>query len=160
MSAPEKIKIFLVDDDIMFAESLKQTLKENRTDIKAFSSGEECLKCIDENPQIVILDYSFDDMMNGVQVLNRIKHASPETEVILLSGTNNYSIKDDSFKYGAYDFMEKNESSTFKLKNKVKLLCDEIESAQNSAKENNRLLLINAAIILACLLAFIITRLK
>jgi two-component system OmpR family response regulator len=160
MDSSGKIKIFLVDDDIMFVESLKHTLSERRTEVRAFSNGEDCIKCLDESPEIIILDYVLNNSLNGVQVLNKIKHLSPQTEVIMLSAVDNQSIIDDTNKYGAYDFIEKGESATWRIKNEVKQLCDEIESAKNAQKENHKILMVNAAIIFFIIILFILTRIK
>jgi DNA-binding NtrC family response regulator len=160
MNNPAKIKIFLVDDDMMFVESLKHLLSEERADIRSFDNGEDCIKYLDELPEIIILDYSLNNTLNGIQVLNKIKHVSPETEVIMLSGVDNHAIMKDTLKYGAYDFIEKGESATFKLRKEVKQICDEIEAAQKSEKDNNRMLMVNVTIIILFIIIFILTRIK
>jgi DNA-binding NtrC family response regulator len=160
MDSSDKIKIFLVDDDSMFVESLTHMLREERVEVKSFSNGEECIRCLSETPEIIILDYAFNNALNGVQVLNRIKQLSPETEVIMLSGIDNKSIIKDTLHYGAYDFIEKGESAVYKIGKEVKQLCDEIESLKESEKENKKILGINAVIILLIITIFILTRIK
>ena len=83
--------IFIVDDDPMQASMLQDYLSKYSTfDTKVFHSGEECMKNIALDPQIVFLDYNFDkagkDAMNGTEILKKIKAASPETEVVMFSG--------------------------------------------------------------------------
>ena len=160
MNEDEKIKIFLVDDDLMFIESLKHALSEERAEITIFDNGEDCINHLNETPEIIILDYVFGNALNGVQVLNKIKHISPQTEVIMLSGIDNKSIMSDTAKYGAYDFIEKGESAIWKIKNKVKQLCDEIESANNAQKENHKIVIINAVVIFFVVVLFLLTRIK
>ncbi len=160
MGSSDKIKIFLVDDDAMFIESLRHLLSEYRTDVRSFTNGEECIRYLDEEPQIVILDYTLNNTLNGVQVLNKIKHTSPDTEVIMLSGAGSHNVKRDTLKYGAYDFIEKGEGAAVIVTKEVKQLCDEIESSKTMKKENNRILKINAAIIILFILIFILTRIK
>ena len=70
--------IFIVDDDPMQAMMLQDYLSKYSTfDIKVFHSGEECMKNIALDPQIVFLDYNFDkagkDAMNGTEILKEIK---------------------------------------------------------------------------------------
>ena len=156
----EKIKIFLVDDDEMFVNSLKHSLSGKKIEITSFTNGEECIKHINEYPRIVVLDYALNESMNGVQVLNQIKHASPDTNIIMLSGIDNKNIINDTLKYGAYDFIEKDESAVYKLKKEIKGICDEIEFENESAKEDKSLLKINAGIIILIILAFILTHIK
>ncbi len=156
----EKIKIFLVDDDEMFVNSLKHSLSGEKIEITSFTNGEECIRHMDEYPKIVVLDYALNESMNGVQVLNQIKHTSPDTNIIMLSGIDNKSIIKDTMKYGAYDFIEKDESAVHKLKKEIKALCDEIELEYESKKEDKKLLKINAGIIILIVLAFILTHIK
>src|SRR5580692_1731241 len=124
MGTLSKIKVFLVDDDKMFLEALKHSLSEERIEIKRFPTGEECLENIkQEQPEIVILDYSLNSncafAMNGIQVLNKIKQSSPDTRVILLSSTYNEEVAFDGMKYGAYEYITKDASVMFKLKNTI-----------------------------------------
>ena len=160
MDSSDKIKIFLVDDDIMFVESLRHLLLEDRADIRSFTNGEECIKYLDEAPQIVVLDYSLNNTLNGIQVLNKIKHISPETEVIMLSGAGSHVVKNDTLKYGAYDFIEKGDGAALIVTTEVKQLCDEIEISRIADNENKRLININAVIIILFIIVFILTRIK
>ena len=160
MNDKEKIKIFLVDDDEMFVDSMKHSLLGKRREITTFSSGEDCIKSLMEQPQIVVLDYVLNDTLNGVQVLNQIKQASPETQVIILSGIENEDIMQDTLKYGAYDFIEKGESAIYKLKKEISAICDEIESENEIKKDDNRMLWINAWIFVLLTVAFILTHVK
>jgi len=160
MDTSDKIKIFLVDDDIMFVESLRHLLSNDKADIRSFTSGEDCIKYLDESPQIVVLDYSLNNTLNGVQVLNKIKHISPETEVIMLSGAGNHIVKNDTLKYGAYDFIEKGEGAALIVTTEVKQLCDEIETSRIADNENKKLITINAVIIILFIIVFVLTRIK
>jgi two-component system OmpR family response regulator len=160
MNASEKIKIFLVDDDDMFVDSLKHTLSGKRTEVRSFSTGEECIENMFEQPHIIVLDYALNNSLNGVQVLNQIKQASPETQVIMLSGIDNVDIMKDTMKYGAYDFIEKGESAIFKVKKEINAICDEIESNTEVDKEDSKILWINAGIIVLIVVAFILTHVK
>jgi DNA-binding NtrC family response regulator len=160
MSPLDKIKIFLVDDDAIFTKALALSLSTGQADVRTFSSGEECLKSLNENPQIIVLDYSLNNCLNGIQILNRIKQSSPDTEVIMLSNTLDTVVQNDTLKYGAYDFIEKGENAIYRLKKDIKYLCDKLQTARESEKENNRLLWVNAAIILVIVLIFILTHIK
>lgn len=66
----------------------------------------------------------------------------------------------DTMKYGAYDFIEKGESAVFKVKKEINAMCDEVESNTEVEKEDNKILWINAGIILLLVIAFILTHIK
>jgi DNA-binding NtrC family response regulator len=160
MKDSTKIKIFLVDDDDMFIKALKNQLKDKRAEIKTFNSGQDCLECIQDYPQIIVLDYALNDSLNGVQVLNKIKQNSPETKVIMLSGSTRSRVKTDTLKYGAYDYIEKSKEGMLHIKKEVKMLYDEIEEDKDIEKEKRELWWINGGIIMLIVLMYLINHLK
>jgi two-component system OmpR family response regulator len=116
--------IFIVDDDNMQAMMLQDYLSKYTTfTIHLFSSGEECLKNLSLNPQIVFLDYNFDkigkDAMNGTEILKEIKAQKPETEVIMFSGQDKIEVAVNTMKYGAFDYIVKSESAFHRSENVI-----------------------------------------
>lgn len=116
--------IFIVDDDPMQATMLQDYLSKYSTfDIRVFSSGEECLKNMSLNPQIVFLDYNFDkigkDAMNGTEILKEIKAVSPDTEVVMFSGQDRIEVAVNTMKYGAFDYIVKSESAFHRSENVI-----------------------------------------
>ncbi|HSH66475.1 MAG TPA: response regulator, partial [Bacteroidia bacterium] len=58
MNETIKIKIFLVDDDQMYLKALENEFKKNENfEIITYTTGEECLKNLHLNPDVIILDY-------------------------------------------------------------------------------------------------------
>src|SRR5579884_1458584 len=101
MHGGDKIKVFLVDDDRMFTESLVHSLSDNKTEVEVFATGEACLeKMKQEEAGVVILDYCLNSdyvhAMNGIQILNKIKQASPDTKVIMLSSQDDVTVAVDT----------------------------------------------------------------
>lgn len=116
--------IFIVDDDNMQAMMLQDYLSKYSTfTIHLFSSGEECLKNLSLNPQIVFLDYNFDkigkDAMNGTEILKEIKAHKPDTEVIMFSGQDKIEVAVNTMKYGAFDYIVKSESAFHRSENVI-----------------------------------------
>src|SRR5581483_1109148 len=99
-TSQEAYSVFLVDDDKMFLSSLKNNLAQNfnsGVELSTFTSGEECLQKIESNPDIVILDYYLNDdqhpdAMDGLTVLKKIKEASQDSAVIMLSGQDKLQV--------------------------------------------------------------------
>ena len=53
-----KTKVFIIDDNPMYREVISNELKEiSNLEISTFSSAESCLKNMDENPALIILDF-------------------------------------------------------------------------------------------------------
>jgi len=116
--------IFIVDDDPMQAMMLQDYLSKYSTfETKVFHSGEECLKNLSLKPQVVFLDYNFDKVgknaMNGTEILKEIKAASPDTEVVMFSGQDRIEVAVNSMKYGAFDYIVKNESAFHRSENVI-----------------------------------------
>ncbi len=117
-------KIFIVDDDPILAEMLKDHLvKMTSYEVKVFNSGEEILKSMTELPGIVFLDFYLDSVnknaMNGLEVLQEIKKISPETDVVMLSGQDKIEVAVKTMQYGAFDYIVKGESSFYRAEKVV-----------------------------------------
>ncbi len=88
--------IFLVDDDPIINLLVMKRFAAEGYLLESFRYGEDCLKEIHRNPDLIILDYYFVsenmEVMNGMEVFNRIKESNPHTPVIILSGQENGEI--------------------------------------------------------------------
>ena len=82
--------------------------------IKTFKNGEECLKEMHLNPDIIILDYSLEGY-NGLELMKRVKETKPEIDFIFLSGQNDVEIAISIMKLGATDYVVKNEKAPARL---------------------------------------------
>lgn len=111
------INLFIVDDNRLLVADMKNFL-QNRfgvsIEISVFYDGDACLKKIDKDTHIVILDYNMEGK-NGLDVLKAIKDINPKTEVIMLSGSEDMAIAIESFRIGAKDYVIKGGRSWNKL---------------------------------------------
>jgi len=126
MKKGEDIQVFLVDDDKMFQKSFGHYISTNKKPLvrfSCFSTGEDCVKNLNQKPDVVILDYMLgsenEKTMNGIEVLENIRKKSPETAVIMLSGKANVEIVAEAMKRGAVDFIEKNELAFSKVQHLI-----------------------------------------
>lgn len=123
--------IFIVDDQPVYSNILKSDIQNANTEIFTFTNGEDCMKAMNLNPSIVVLDFELDDgsetRMNGIAVLKQIKEQYPEVEVIMLSGHEDVKIATTSIKFGAYDYVVKNENALINVKNKMKNIFRKID---------------------------------
>jgi two-component system, OmpR family, response regulator len=117
-------KIFIVDDDPIQAEMLREHLaKMSGFTIFVYHTGEECLKNVNEFPGIVFLDFYLNSIsknaMDGMDVLQEIKKVSPETDVVMLSGQDKIEVAVNTMKYGAFDYIVKGESAFYRAEKAV-----------------------------------------
>jgi DNA-binding response OmpR family regulator len=114
MKSPKKPLVFIVEDNIAYAEMINFYIQESNYDTQVFHSGEQCINNIHQSPDFVILDYMLGNM-DGIEVLKQIKAINPDIQVIFLSGQEDINIGINSLKYGAYDYVIKNESAFDRL---------------------------------------------
>lgn len=115
------LTIAVIDDDPVMCEMISDKLKQKYpdADIPVFHTGEDALSQMISPPDIVILDYQLDsikaDAMNGIQVLTELKEQYPEVPVIFLSGQDRMDVATNTIKYGAHDYIVKNETAFHRL---------------------------------------------
>lgn len=126
--------IFIVEDNPVYSKLVVSYLKTNKfTNTEAFSSGEDVLKAMERQPKIVIQDYLLDGM-NGIEVLKKAKQIAPDVEFIFLSGQDSIDIAINTMKYGAYDYIVKDQMALKKMVNKI----NKILSVSQLEKTNKR----------------------
>lgn len=107
--------VFIVEDDDMYREMLDMSLKSNGfEDALSFSSGEACLNSLYRMPDIILLDYNLGGL-NGDEVLKQIKSFNPDIQVVFLSAQEEVEIAVNALKYGAFDYVVKNETAFEKV---------------------------------------------
>jgi len=103
--------IYIVDDDPFINKLVVKRFTSEGYNLEAFESGEDCLKAMNKNPDLIILDYLFygdnKQYMNGLEVFNRIKEIKPQTPVIMLSGQDKGEIVLELARKGIDDYIIK-----------------------------------------------------
>lgn len=100
-------KILIIDDDQIIRERLKKLLELDDHEACMGKDGPEGLKAFDEyKPEIVIVDIKMPGM-DGVEVLEKIKERSPNTEVIIITGHGGLETAIQSLRKGAFDYLPK-----------------------------------------------------
>ncbi|MFV5699701.1 response regulator [Flavobacterium sp. ZT3R17] len=120
MKNENKIKIFLVDDDALFLKSLEIEFLENADFIiETYSTGELCVENLSHNPDVIILDYQLDgivqDAMNGLETLDKIKAFNVQTPVVMLSSQDKIEVAINCMHHKAFDYVVKSETAFVRL---------------------------------------------
>lgn len=121
MSKETKIKLFLVDDDVLFLKLLEiEFFQQADFEIETYATGELCLANLSHNPDIVILDYHLDGVdknaMNGIEILDKIIAANPKIPVIMLSSQDKIDVAINCMHHKAVDYVVKSETAFIRLK--------------------------------------------
>ena len=103
----EKIRVLIVDDNVPFADSLSDILKENRYEAVVVKSGEEALKKVEETPfDVVLVDIKM-PVMNGVEAFKGIKKINSRIPVIMMTAFSAEDLIKDALREGAYGVLRK-----------------------------------------------------
>ena len=121
MNLDKPKKIFIVDDDPFIAEALTDYLtREIAHDIQIYETGEDCLKNLSGNPDVIVLDYFLNSVQreaaNGMKILESIKKSYPNIHVIMLSNQERYAIAMQTIQKGAEQYVIKDENAFDKIK--------------------------------------------
>ena len=99
--------IFVVDDEENVRRLLEHWLKTKwGYTLRLFSTGEQCLEALDEEPDLIILDIMMPGI-GGIETLKRIKERSPNMPVIMLSAQGRIETAVETLKLGAIDYFTK-----------------------------------------------------
>ncbi len=99
--------VLLVDDDDAFRGVMTLELERAGFAVTGAASGGDALRAVVETqPQVVLLDLSLPDM-TGLQVLERLRAASPASEVIMLTGHGSIDTAIEAIRAGAFDYISK-----------------------------------------------------
>lgn len=120
MKNDDRITLFLVDDDALFLKALEiEFLQKGEFTIKTFATGEDCIKNLSQNPDLIILDYYLDGIeqgaINGMETLDEIKNFNPKIPVIMLSSQDKIEVAIDCMHHGAIDYVVKSETAFMRL---------------------------------------------
>jgi DNA-binding response OmpR family regulator len=99
--------ILLVDDNVLLLAGMKRIFEKQFECIRTAPTGREALLCLEQDPSpIVVLDVNLPDM-SGCELLDIIKHRSPESMVIIITSDGDEKLKEEVFRKGAFEFLEK-----------------------------------------------------
>ena len=120
MKKMDKIKLFLVDDDVVFLRALEIEFEQHGNfDIETYVSGELCIANLNGNPDIIILDYLLDgvdkDSMNGIQTLDLIKTFDENIPVVILSAQDKIEVAVNCMHHKALDYVVKSETAFMRI---------------------------------------------
>jgi CheY-like chemotaxis protein len=120
--------LFIVDDDPFINLLVVKRFTAEGFRIEAFESGEECLKALNRNPDLIILDYLFvpksGTPMNGMEILDRIREQKPDIPIVMLSGQENGEVVLELARKGITDYIIKDNNLLDNLHNSIRELFD------------------------------------
>jgi DNA-binding NtrC family response regulator len=103
----ENYKILFVDDDRQILSIVEQFLGRCGFNVTTESDGRKAIEMVQQNHFSVVFTDLIMPEISGMELLKQIKKASPETEVIVVSGYGTIEAAIEAMKLGSYDFLQK-----------------------------------------------------
>lgn len=109
--------VVVVDDDVLFSESLSRNLTDAGYQTHVFQDGSATLHHLAGDPEVdlVLLDWKMPGM-TGIEVLQRLRTRKIEIPVIFLTVLSDQIYEEAGLLNGAVDFVEKSRSFSILLK--------------------------------------------
>lgn len=106
----EKIRVLLVDDQVLFVENLRFVLQARTDDIEVTAiahDGAEAVACVEAvRPDIVLMDVRM-PVMDGVEAARRIHEAHPDVRIVMLTTFDNDDWVHQALRCGAVGYLLK-----------------------------------------------------
>ena len=100
-------QILIVDDDVTFCLMLKKLLEKHQYHVTTLFSPNEVKRTVQQKfYEVVLTDLRLPDV-SGMDLIGMIKQASPETQIIMMTGYANISTAIQSIKQGAFNYIPK-----------------------------------------------------
>lgn len=101
------LKIFIVEDDVIFGKSILYYLSLNpENEISLFTNGKDALAQRYQEPDLIILDYNLPGM-NGMEVMQSFHNYNKNFPIIIISAQSDIRIAVNLLKEGAFDYIVK-----------------------------------------------------
>ena len=106
-----KIKILLVDDQVLFVERLKTVLEKSSDEFEVVGiahNGEDAIKAVsDLNPDVILLDVRM-PVMDGVETTRILHKRYPGLQIIMLTTFDDDDYVKKALELGAVGYLLKN----------------------------------------------------
>jgi diguanylate cyclase (GGDEF)-like protein len=101
------VKILIVDDDPAVLELLAKYISRFQLDYSTAGNGEDAIRKLKEDSFTIVLTDIMMPKMNGMELLEHVKHNYPDINVIIVTGYSKDFTFTDVIKAGASDFIAK-----------------------------------------------------
>jgi DNA-binding NtrC family response regulator len=104
---PPPARIYILDDEVVTVQRLVQALSKDGSLVEGFITGREALLKVRETPpDLIVMDIRLTDA-DGIDLMQRMRAAAPEMEVILMTGYAAIDQAVEATKKGAFNYLEK-----------------------------------------------------
>jgi DNA-binding NtrC family response regulator len=134
MSAANKIKLLLVDDEVKFLLWVAKRLELKDFDVTTATNGQEAIASTEKGLfDVAVVDFKMPGM-DGAQVLKTLKEKHKYLEIIMLTGHATVDSAVECTKLGAFKYLEK----PYDFEKLVEVIKEAYEARLNKKFEHNQ----------------------
>lgn len=131
--------ILTIDDEEAIRESFKSFLEDQNYQVLTAENGLEGLEVFKrERPDLVLVDLRM-PIMDGLDVISNIKIISPDTPIIIVSGTGLLSDAIEAIKLGAWDYLTKPVVDLSALSHSIEKAFEKVQLIEDNRKYQTHL---------------------
>ncbi len=102
-----KPQVLVVDDEEIVRRNMSHILSKENYAVQTARDGHEAIDAIEKSEfDVVLTDFKM-DRMDGLEVLQKIKARSPDTQVIMITGYATINTAVEAMKHGAFHYIAK-----------------------------------------------------
>jgi DNA-binding NtrC family response regulator len=102
------LRILFVDDEVSLQEFMKAELPRFGHDVTVCPDGKTAFKVMEQQTfDAALLDLRMESERTGMEVLQKLKTISPDTEAVMMTGYGTKQNAVEAMRLGAFDFIEK-----------------------------------------------------
>jgi len=106
-AVPSKGRVLVVDDDEQILSLLKRFLERKGYEVRTAPNGVDGLAMVKvHRPHVMLLDLNM-PVMNGMEVLQRLRDIDKEVAVMVITGTGDEGLGREALQKGAMDYISK-----------------------------------------------------
>jgi two-component system response regulator AtoC len=103
----EPARILVVDDEPNICQVLSAVLRKDGHNVEVSRDGEEALALLEKTPVDLLITDVIMNNVSGVELLQRVQAASPQTPVVMMTAYGTIKSAVDAIKLGAFDYLAK-----------------------------------------------------
>jgi len=103
----ESARILVVDDEPNIGQVLSAVLRKDGHEVEVSRDGEEALVLLEKTPVDLLITDVIMNNVSGVELLQRVQAASPQTPVVMMTAYGTIKSAVDAIKLGAFDYLAK-----------------------------------------------------
>lgn len=130
-SKARRTRVFFIDDDVLYAESLVVELAEQGFDVQHFAQEAELVAALarPDGPDILLLDWHL-PKGSGIAIARSLRRLGVKLPVVFLTGHNSIDYEKQAFECGAADFVAKSKGVQTLLR-RLRCIAEDLPGAGN-----------------------------